>query len=433
MGRIKKILCFVFLLCATSCLFVSCSCSFGKNKKGGGGGGGETPPAETITYTVTVSMNNTNGGFYTSSTGSDVHVSGTSPVYTITPSSTWAIKSIKVDGVDYYTYDMNGYLFESKDVTIINISANTVISVEFAQIWFDISFTALDSGFSDASGGTIVEVNSLADGRYLGGESAEFVITPYSGYIIHSVYLNDEEFYFYSVGDRLAEEEMRVELNPVAKDINIKVEFYKKEDLNGLMVNTHYGTNAFGETVSTVRADSLVSYSAVGYAGLNNIPNGASGAIEIVLDDYVILTGIDVSFDNGVSFVDYIDANIDYEGNGFSYLASEKTITFDNLSNDIRLNVYTEAETKNLILYDFVTKQSSEPINAKVYSYLVIQDWMAGYDWFYSLDSAYQETNTHRQINVISNEQNGNTIYSIYLSPEIVGALDRIVLIYKSN
>ena len=94
MKKIKKYLLFVFLIFASCCCLASCSCSRGGGKDGGDGNtpGDSTPPVNTTYYEVDVDISGV--GDYSSSTGSNIHLKGTSPVYTFTPSSSYGIKKL---------------------------------------------------------------------------------------------------------------------------------------------------------------------------------------------------------------------------------------------------------------------------------------------------------------------------------------------------
>lgn len=440
MGKFKKALILVFLVVASCCCLTSCSCSFGtnrnKNSDGGGGdsGGGTTPSL--ATYTVTVDINNSDGGFYTSSTGEDSHTAGSSPVYTITPNSGWCIDSIKIDNTWYYNSSLSGYSFEPKEVTIGSISANTTISVSFVQLYFTVSAVVLDSGYSSSLGGQVVELDQNANWEYLGGSDASFSVVPNSGYIINRITVNNDVYYSYVAGDQRAYSAMQVDIYTISKNTSIKVEMFKLVDVQNLLLNYHTSVSSQGTTTESLRpvGESLVSYSIDSYSDYV-VPNGAACSISLLTDDYTAITYIEISSDGGVSYDEKFEANSFYFGNYYYFDPSSNLLFFDYFSSDIIVKVYTESTKVSLVLFNYDNKTASERVDVLVNSHYVIQSWMKDYDWFYSTANAYQESNTHTPLEVVEDETAGGVkVYSILLKPEYISnAQGAIILIYKSK
>lgn len=449
MKKVKKYLLFVFLVVACCCCLTSCSCSFGSSRgggndggdgggsEGGANGGGENPPTTTY-YEVTVSLNDDSAGEVVSSTGSFVHLKGDSAVYTVKPNNKWGIQKIIINGVVEHSNETGGYIYEDYTLEFSNISDNIEIEVDFAQVHFAVNAEVLDVGFSSSEGATITgdEVGAVA----LGGTSTEMVITPTSGYVIYKVTLFDDDYYNYSAGDPLAVQPMVVTISKVTKTVNLKVYAYKLENVEPVFMNYHTGgLNKYGESsaVLLTGSDALIGFSIDGFSGMN-IPNGYEGKLLVTLKDRVRIVGYEYSNDGGLTYSDYFGINATVDDSSVVFNHEDNSFYISGIHTNFRLKVYTSSDEVGLTIYNPSAGTGSQMITqGTIYLYshyiIITSDMATNYTWHYSTSQDYTESNTHKNATIgsVVHPTSGETVYFIYITPEMLTLEDKIILIYK--
>lgn len=443
MKKLKKYLLFMFLIIASCSCLASCSCS----KSDGGGtpsGGGETPAGSTSPpiinttyYEVEVELYDDSAGSYVSSTGSNTHLKGTSPVYTISPKSSYGIQKIVINGETTHLAAVDGYIFTDHEIVITEISQNTIIDIIFEKVEFTVTPIISSEGYSSSGGATIVS----ASGKDIfdGGTGCDYVVTPSAGYIIYSVKINDEVYYSYTSGDERASEEMTISVDMLLENTTIKVDAYKIEELSDVLVNYHSGGfNSQGETTEYVRSgeDSLISYTIDGYIDYL-VPNGTCGKILVTLKDKTNIVGYSYSLNSGMIWSTYTDVSaLDSSSDEMvTYSKHDNSFSVKELSTAFRLRVYTKCDAVQVKIYNPSASNGQtrlQTADIPINSYYLVQDSFAsGYKWFYSVSVDYAESNTYRPITLKTsvNPVSGKTIYSIYLDESMLNAEGGIVLI----
>ena len=443
MKKFKKYLLFLVLVVASMCCLTSCSCSFGKNSGGGDGGGGDdgsAPLPVTTYYEVTVSIT-AGGGTCLSSTGSDIHLEGSSPVYTVVPNETWGIKKIVVNDEVWHDSTTDGYLFRNYDITLDKISQNSSIEVVLEQVQFKVSYTVLNSGYSVSSGASVV-TDSASD-IYMGGTDCEYSIVPTAGYVIYSVKINGEDYYSYSPADNRASLPMVLEFDSIDKHINIEVQAYKLESVGFVIENYNSGGfNKLGESAATLLEESKVLASLVvdGFDGLL-IPNGYGGKAFVNVKSGARMVGYMYSVDGGESYSSYfsVDQNNGTPHDFVSYDSEGNFFIIKEISTNFRLRVYTESDDVLLTIYNLDAndgEQKTTTTTIAYYSYYIVpSEFVNNYSWYYSTSVVPEEPNTHRAVEFVSatHPVSGDTVYSIYLDPAMINANGRFVLLYSKN
>ena len=454
MRKLKKILVFLCLVAGCVCCFCSCSCSSKKPP------GTQNPPdsnpsgpglGENTYYNVSVTIEGgSESGYVISSTGSNRHQSGSSPVYTITPARGYAIESISVDNGIVFLHTLNGgYCEEMRTHTFTNIDKNSSISVTFKRMEYVVNLDIV----GDIEGGTVV--SSTGSNVHLGASSPSYTITPENGYCVYSLSVDGEKIYDYRtdfVTDQLGATQsytLSEHFEIIADDHDIEAEFRKLVNIEEVEVEALYYSN-IGTGIPDMRDDGtylIQRLEAITYPLVEDysyMPVGTQQTIKlhfsenagIVFDDIKIQISLDGGesylYPFGWEFNQYLFAY------GISYDATNKTITIDQMVEGFKLKVVGTPRRANLVIYNYDAETTQEATDVYLFSYYTIP--IDGYYWYYCLTSDYHLTNLYINATIEDVETGmGGELHRILLNANMLQidendvAQSKIVLIYSSS
>lgn len=439
MSRWKKLLAILVLLVGAATGFASCSCSTRHGSKPSGGTDPVPPSPETptvVTYSVTTSVVGGVGGQIVSEYSTNVFNAGASPLYTVVANTGFVIKSITINDSVFFTSAASGLETTIKDVPIISINKNYVIVAEFFQLDFFVNLNILDSEFAVADGGTVV--SSTGSNQHKGGTSPVYTITPNDGYCIYWVKVDGVTLFDYLDNPNISEFVVDSVLQTITSDHNIEVAFYKLFDPTQTLATKYYkSSNMFMPETIMDTGENSVSVAVLNTNPL--IPSGRPDAVTITEGQWFNLSQIAVSLDGGLSKTEF-SASADFAAPGFSYNSLTRTIQFDNLSEDVRVETYCETKTIKLTIYDYDAGEVVQIIDSKhIFSYFDGVGERKDYYWYYSLSAEFREENVYRATAVGETNWAGNDIYHIYLTDNMIAqatgesGIDQFILIYSST
>lgn len=457
MKKLKKILVFLVLLVGCCCCFASCSCSSKVATDPTEPPTNDAPPViqEATYYNVSVTITGgEESGTCVSSNGSNRHVSNSSPIYTFTPNRGYAIESITIDGVLYYTHLKDGYKKEPTSVTIDNIEKDYSLGVTFKHMQYNVNCT-IDG---EILGGTVV--SSTGQNIHMGATSPTYTITPNTGYCIMSLKVDGEDLYNYmndfvtnmeGATSQIVIEEPFELLND---DHSISVEFAKLYDINYMAVNTYYYQD-YKETEEYENSPILVEdtkklllngIDVVTFEGFDDyeiLPLGIKHKIKLNFSEnfssYFESVLVKVSFDGGIQYSEEFNINADYQdlGYGFKYDSETKVIEFEEFNDTIVISVCGKPRVISLTLYDYDNQTTISTMNTYLFSNKDgLNDTL---NWYYSLSDNYYISNLYIKANVKSVNAAGGKIYRIFLDDTMLAYGDndeltnKIILIYSAS
>jgi len=453
MKKLKKILVFLVLLVGCCCCFASCSCSSKKSTDPT-----ETPSTENSSpgiqeatyYNVSVLVTGNEGaGTVVSSNGSNRHVSGSSPIYTFTPNRGYAIETITIDGVIYFTHLTGGYKTEPEPVTIQNIDKDCSLGVTFKHMQYNVSCSIEGEMY----GGTIV--SSTGNDSHMGATSPTYTVTPNEGYCILSLKVDGENVYDYMtdfVTDRdgattphLLDEPFEV----MNGDHSISVVFARLYNLKQMAVEGYYYED-YNKSPEREILDNegliLKGVSAVTFDGVDNytqLPLGLSHKIRLELSEnmnsYFDEVLVKVSMDGGIKFSEGFNPNEDYEDNNlhFTYDSETKVIQFEEFNENVVIKANGKPKAISLTLYDYDNQTTVSTINTYLFAFKDGID--NSLNWYYSLSTNYYVSNIYIGAEINSINGAGGKIYRIFLDETMLAyddndnLLNQIILIYSAT
>jgi len=430
MKKFKKILTLVFLAVGCALMFCSCSCS---NKTPENPDEGPVEPSTGTeipdTYLVEVSINGV-GGSFSSSTGGDTHTENTSPVYTFTPDTGYAVHTILLDGATYYSYLVSENAGPIQ-VTIPNIDSNHSIEASFYQLDFFVKCTIIDSEPAIHDGGTITSNNQDASDWHKGGTSTEYTIKPKTGYCVYNLKVDGEDRFTYLENPSQATESFTVDFGNINANHAIQVAFYQLCELSDSLFTSFY--TASGATEVTKEDKSLNSVNMALSSGEEIFPCGTAQSIKLDVNKNFILTAFDITLD-GESYTENILASQNYSCSDFSYNATTKEISFSKLTSKVHIKVYSRPKNVTLVVYNYDTKDKTTLTNYTLYS--TYSHAITNYHWYYTESEAIDQTNTYATLSSgdgVLTTGGGSTF--IYLDASKLDNNEdyKIVLIYSAS
>lgn len=436
MKKIKKFLSLIVLMVGCAVCLCSCSCSKNPGNPTSPSTGGETPPPDAIpnTYTVSVTLAN-GGGSYLSSTGNDVHAENSSPIYTITPNTGYAVQTITLDGETYFTHEVNGYNSDPVQVNLVNITSNHIIIVTFYQMDFFVDCVIDTEPYAVSDGGTIV--SSTGGNQHKGATSPVYTITPKNGYCVYFLKVDNETIFNYVDAPERATQPFVLDsqFENISANHSITASFYILADVSsGLISGNYYTANDFLPDVMEDTSFNAVTAEIETY-GDELVPDGMPQVVNLTINQYFNFEAFKITFD-GVNYSTEISATQDYASpNGdFTYDATNKKFIFSNLAHTVNIKTYCRAKSVDVVLYNYDTKESETIRSNQLYSYFVVDNAFKDYHWYYSLSSNYAEYNVYKNTSITSTMVGANELYHFYLSDKMIcSENDSIILIYSSS
>lgn len=422
------------VILVVGCALCLCSCSCSKKPDepatpdgGGGPSGSELPD----TFAVTVTIDG-GGGTYSSSTGSDSHTEGTSPVYTFTPDVGYSVQKITLDGATFYSYEISGYTGEPVQVPLNNIYSSHTIVATFYQMDFFVDCTIYDTGYAIHDGGRLTSDTDTF--QHKGGSSPVYTIRPLNGYCVYLLEVDGEMVYSYNDDPSRGTETFVIseQFVNISKNHNIKVAFYQLKDLTTTLQDGIYYTsnNFLPPTMEDNSFDAVTTeIENLGYV----IPNGSEQTVKITVAPHFTFESFEITFD-GITYSEKISTAEDYEGDGFRYVAEEQRFYFTNLTDKVNIKTYARPNPVDLILYNYDTNESFVITDNRLYSYYVIDASLKDFYWYYSLSSNYTETSVYKDTEITTTGTGLSTIYHFYLDDDMICAENNsIILIYSTT
>ena len=433
MKTLKKLLCVALLIVGCCCTLISCSCSNTEDPV-------DTPPTDSSTpteesapdlgvadsYSVSASIiGDSEGCSVVSSTGSNSHKSGSSPVYTINVNKGYAIESVTINDATFFDYETSGYRKENLEIPFNYIGKDYSIVIKMKRLELLVNCIITCNG--DGVGGTVV--SSSGGDTHLGGTSPTYTITPKVGFCVYSIKVDGQSVFNYADSPEDSLDAQNYQFDQISDNHSVDVVFSKmfNPEESTFVTSYYYSSNTFADVLEK---EDLISYELS--ESQEFIPTGISQTITLTPSKYAKIEGFKITFD-GENYSELIPVTYSYNGDGFSFDKTKLSISVDYCSDKVKILTYSTPLKMNVIFYNYDTKEADNAVQVSLYHYYVLDKTIEDYNWYYSTDSKYTQVNTYQTLIPVGGIGSGDSKYLFLDDNMIITGTSNITIIYSST